>query len=507
MLAEAGRAGALTVAITNNPTSPLAELADLQHRDLGLRAVPASPTTCRPSTASSWSWTCSTCWSPSRTSTGRAPSSPPRRRAVSSHRRPRRHASGPTLGPRRVRMSDASTVRRAGRRLRRPGASRGWISSPRWRRPAVWTRPSTCSPRRSRPGAVVQAFGTGHSEAFAMEIAGRAGGLIPTNKIALRDLVLRGSLALDALGGSTLERDPAIVAELWDRLADPSRRRLRDRLELRGQRLDRRPRPAGQGERAPGDRRDLAGAHHGGPAQAPERSAALRRRRRRDRQPGPVRRRHPGPGRRRAGRLGLLDHQRLHRPAAHHRRGRADRGDRRASRRSTCPPTSPAATSTTPSSNRSTRAGSGAAPSRPTRPATPRTTPIPVTRRPGGTSHEHHRPAAAAARLPPRLPRARGPDPDRGRWRPAPPPAPAPTPGGPVRPPAGPVSDTNPFGMAANSTVDAVIFNGGYGIAYAEFAGEAGREAADRVAPSRSPRRPTSPRPCSRASSPATRRT
>jgi N-acetylglucosamine transport system substrate-binding protein len=37
---------------------------------------------------------------------------------------------------------------------------------------------------------------------------------------------------------------------------------------------------------------------------------------------------------------------------------------------------------------------------------------------------------------------------------------------------AGPVSDTNPFGMAANSTVDAVIFNGGYGIAYAEFAGK-----------------------------------
>ncbi len=35
---------------------------------------------------------------------------------------------------------------------------------------------------------------------------------------------------------------------------------------------------------------------------------------------------------------------------------------------------------------------------------------------------------------------------------------------------AGPVSDTNPFGMQANSTVDAVIFNGGYGIDYAEFA-------------------------------------
>jgi len=36
----------------------------------------------------------------------------------------------------------------------------------------------------------------------------------------------------------------------------------------------------------------------------------------------------------------------------------------------------------------------------------------------------------------------------------------------------GPVSAGNPFGMAANSTVDAVIFNGGYGIEYTEFAGK-----------------------------------
>jgi len=36
-------------------------------------------------------------------------------------------------------------------------------------------------------GGVVQAFGTGHSQAFAMEIAGRAGGLIPTHAIVLRD--------------------------------------------------------------------------------------------------------------------------------------------------------------------------------------------------------------------------------------------------------------------------------------------------------------------------------
>ncbi|HKU10069.1 sugar isomerase domain-containing protein [Sinomonas sp.] len=64
-------------------------------------------------------------------------------------------------------------------------------------------------------GGVIQAFGTGHSEAFAMELAGRAGGLIPTNRIALRDIVLRGSRSVDALGGSSLERDPSVVNELF----------------------------------------------------------------------------------------------------------------------------------------------------------------------------------------------------------------------------------------------------------------------------------------------------
>nr|WP_308127406.1 SIS domain-containing protein [Nonomuraea guangzhouensis] len=43
-----------------------------------------------------------------------------------------------------------------------------------------------------RAGGVIQAFGTGHSESLAMEIAGRAGGLVPTNKIALRDVVILG---------------------------------------------------------------------------------------------------------------------------------------------------------------------------------------------------------------------------------------------------------------------------------------------------------------------------
>jgi uncharacterized phosphosugar-binding protein len=70
--------------------------------------------------------------------------------------------------------------------------------------------------RAIEAGAVIQAFGTGHSEAFAMEIAGRAGGLIPTNKIALRDLVMHGSLTVDTLAGSSLERNPDIVSELWE---------------------------------------------------------------------------------------------------------------------------------------------------------------------------------------------------------------------------------------------------------------------------------------------------
>jgi uncharacterized phosphosugar-binding protein len=66
-------------------------------------------------------------------------------------------------------------------------------------------------------GGIVQAFGTGHSQAFAMEIAGRAGGLIPTNNVALRDVVLLGNQDPSILSrASTLERDPAIVDELWE---------------------------------------------------------------------------------------------------------------------------------------------------------------------------------------------------------------------------------------------------------------------------------------------------
>jgi uncharacterized phosphosugar-binding protein len=65
-------------------------------------------------------------------------------------------------------------------------------------------------------GGVVQVFGTGHSQAFAMEIAGRAGGLIPTHAIALRDIVLRGSRDVSELGGAALERDESVADELYE---------------------------------------------------------------------------------------------------------------------------------------------------------------------------------------------------------------------------------------------------------------------------------------------------
>ncbi len=211
-------------------------------------------------------------------------------------------------------------------------------------------------------GAVVHAFGTGHSESFAMEIAGRAGGLIPTNKIALRDLVLRGTLSLDVLGGSGLERNPAIVTELWDL----SPIQPGDVFVI----------ASNSGVNGSIVGFALLAKENGHPVIAVtsmehtmrvtpkhrKRSAALRRCRRRDRQPGAVRRRHSRADRRSAGGLGVVHHQRLHRPTADHRRGRADRAPPAKSLPSTCPPTSPAATSTTLNSNRSTATGSGAAP-------------------------------------------------------------------------------------------------------------------------------------------------
>ncbi|MER7369099.1 SIS domain-containing protein [Nonomuraea wenchangensis] len=65
-----------------------------------------------------------------------------------------------------------------------------------------------------RAGGVVQAFGSGHSEAVAMEIAGRAGGLVPSNRLSPRDLVLYGGRPPGVLTPE-LERDPAVAHEIY----------------------------------------------------------------------------------------------------------------------------------------------------------------------------------------------------------------------------------------------------------------------------------------------------
>ncbi|WP_328912799.1 MULTISPECIES: SIS domain-containing protein [unclassified Streptomyces] len=67
---------------------------------------------------------------------------------------------------------------------------------------------------------VIHGFGTGHSQATVLEIVGRAGGLIPTNRIGLADLVLRGGEDRSVLDDPLLERSPGLARRLYD-LAKP----------------------------------------------------------------------------------------------------------------------------------------------------------------------------------------------------------------------------------------------------------------------------------------------
>ncbi|NUO43593.1 MAG: SIS domain-containing protein [Nonomuraea sp.] len=66
-----------------------------------------------------------------------------------------------------------------------------------------------------RADGVVNAFGSGHSEAIAMEIAGRAGGLVPSNRLTPRDLVLYGGRPPSVLTPE-LERDPSVAHVIYD---------------------------------------------------------------------------------------------------------------------------------------------------------------------------------------------------------------------------------------------------------------------------------------------------
>ena len=64
-------------------------------------------------------------------------------------------------------------------------------------------------------GGVLQSFGTGHSEALAMELSGRAGGLVPSNKLALRDLILYGGDPLDSLADPKIERIEGLARRIY----------------------------------------------------------------------------------------------------------------------------------------------------------------------------------------------------------------------------------------------------------------------------------------------------
>jgi uncharacterized phosphosugar-binding protein len=61
---------------------------------------------------------------------------------------------------------------------------------------------------------VIQVFGTGHSRSFAQEIVGRAGGLIPANALAVKDLVMYGDTPPGEILDPHLERDPSLAARI-----------------------------------------------------------------------------------------------------------------------------------------------------------------------------------------------------------------------------------------------------------------------------------------------------
>jgi uncharacterized phosphosugar-binding protein len=68
-------------------------------------------------------------------------------------------------------------------------------------------------------GGIMQVFGTGHSRSIAMEIAGRAGGLVPANALSIKDLVMYGDTPPAEILDPTIERDPGLAARILE-LAD-----------------------------------------------------------------------------------------------------------------------------------------------------------------------------------------------------------------------------------------------------------------------------------------------
>jgi hypothetical protein len=62
---------------------------------------------------------------------------------------------------------------------------------------------------------LIQAYGSGHSQAFAMELANRAGGLVPANRVDLLDLVEPAGFGGGGMGSGEEENQvaPANIPE------------------------------------------------------------------------------------------------------------------------------------------------------------------------------------------------------------------------------------------------------------------------------------------------------
>ncbi|MFG1688841.1 sugar isomerase domain-containing protein [Nonomuraea sp. NPDC049269] len=67
-----------------------------------------------------------------------------------------------------------------------------------------------------RAGGVVQAFGTGHSRAVALELVGRAGGLVPANQLGIRDLAYYGDTSPQDILDPKIEREPGLALRIWE---------------------------------------------------------------------------------------------------------------------------------------------------------------------------------------------------------------------------------------------------------------------------------------------------
>lgn len=91
-----------------------------------------------------------------------------------------------------------------------------YVSRLREHEAAVIAQAGRALAERLLGGGTVWVFGTGHSRAVAMELAGRAGGLSAMKEPALDDLVVSGRATKDNLVNGELERRPEAAAALLE---------------------------------------------------------------------------------------------------------------------------------------------------------------------------------------------------------------------------------------------------------------------------------------------------